>query len=316
MRQPLFLGRVPAHPYCTQPSGVFAEGVYRRPRETAYLRPHLQVNAEAVVSFLLFDIDDHDAAAAWKRVGVEPWWQCVNPDNGHCHAAWALRVPVLLTARSKPADYLRAVATTMRIVLDADKGYNGLLTKNPIHPAWTTETGGKMVTLGDLAERLPKLVNPAKTAGRPIEAGRGADEGRNAETFWAACKCSHRAVRAHWGDNAGFDAFLFDWCMAFTTERHKRPLEAVEVRGIAKSAAKWTWARFSQAGFSAEQARRGRKGASKAGIASGIARRQANRVRDNEIERLSLDGLSAKEISAVTGTHLRTVYRVRARVRG
>ena len=309
MREPLLLGRVPGNPYCTQPSGVFAEGVYRRPRETALERPHLQVNGDAH-GFLLFDIDREDSASAWKRIGLEPWWQAENPANGHVHACWALRDPVLLSARSKPAEYLRSVSATMRTVLKADKGFSGLLTKNPTHPRWKVETGGCLVSLGELAERLPRLENPKPR--RRIHDGRGADEGRNSETYWAVCKVSHSAIRGFWGDKAGFDGFLCDFGLKFTRERHNPPLDASEVRTIAKSAGKWTWHRFSQHGFSESQARRGRKG----GIKSGQSRRTASLEREAEVVRLRAEGRTASQIESLTGIPRRTAYRLLARARG
>ena len=53
-------------------------------------------------------------------------------------------MPVLmdgLGARDAPMRYLCAVESMMRERLQADVGFNGLLTKNPIHPLWRTLRG-------------------------------------------------------------------------------------------------------------------------------------------------------------------------------
>lgn len=63
-----------------------------------------------------------------------------NRSNGHAHVVWALSEPVTRTeyARRAPLAYAAAVMDGLRRAVDGDKGYSGLMTKNPTHDAWDT----------------------------------------------------------------------------------------------------------------------------------------------------------------------------------
>ena len=67
----------------------------------------------------------------------------------------ASRLPSLAAARLKPLRYAAAVQRGMCAALGADRGYAGLVTKNPLHPRWQTwEIHGHSIELGVLAEYL------------------------------------------------------------------------------------------------------------------------------------------------------------------
>jgi hypothetical protein len=65
----------------------------------------------------------------------------VNPANRHAHVAYVLDVPVGRhdAARLKPLTLLAAIERGPTRRLGSDRGYSGLLVKNPLHPHWIVE---------------------------------------------------------------------------------------------------------------------------------------------------------------------------------
>ena len=77
-----------------------------------------------------------------------------NPSNGHAHAVWALSAPFARTeyAKRKPLAYAAAVTEGLRRSVDGDKGYSGLITKNPEHTAWDSHwITDKLYSLDELS---------------------------------------------------------------------------------------------------------------------------------------------------------------------
>ena len=98
--------------------------------------------------------------------------------NGHCHASWFLSRPVHRgeSARAAPVRKLARIAEYYREVLEADAGYAGVLTHNPIlethrtgefRAHWGHKCGR---SLDELAEPIPRgwrlPVKPTTEAGR------------------------------------------------------------------------------------------------------------------------------------------------------
>jgi hypothetical protein len=84
--------------------------------------------------WMVFDIDREGAAIAWEDANLPaPAWAAVNRENGHAHLAYGLSVPVLVAenARRAPIRYLQGIEGAYREALQADRGYSGLITKNP-----------------------------------------------------------------------------------------------------------------------------------------------------------------------------------------
>ena len=80
----------PNKPYCTDELGV----TYIRPKKTAIKKKYLQVNQPKLVTYLVFDIDRQGAVLSWYDNDLPPpYWSSKNPENGHGHIAYRLKVP-------------------------------------------------------------------------------------------------------------------------------------------------------------------------------------------------------------------------------
>jgi hypothetical protein len=162
--------------------------------------------------------------------------------------------------------YLAAVEAAMRAKLDADPGYSGLITKNPMHKSWRTfwHPVGGLYCLDDLSEflDLPKFVNKRD---KPECVGIG----RNVSTFDYLRYLAYRSIRgwkaeARQGGFVYYQAHLYDLAQQYTHNEHPSPLDRRECHHIAKSVARWTWNRFdieaSDKRFSELQSARGKLG--------------------------------------------------------
>ena len=79
------------------------------------------------------------------------------PENAHAHIVYRLKVPVCTSdmAHLEPMKYLAAIESAMTEKLKADRGFAGLLTKNPLHGHWQTEIWTEHeYTLDELADYL------------------------------------------------------------------------------------------------------------------------------------------------------------------
>ena len=295
----LFLGRLPAKPYCSKASGELRYGLDIRPATLARRRPHIQVNLPWARAFIVNDVDRPRAAAAWMEADLPmPYWVAKNPDNGHAHQCDAIDAPVLLGDhdRQAPMRYLEAVERAIAAALEADPAYGGLVTKNPLHPAWQTLTGGWPRTLAEYAEHLPDLgKHRRKGPAKPIGVG------RNVDTFDGCRLLAYREVREWWPRGyVRWQAHCVERANGWTADHHQTPLDVREAYHIGRSIALWVWRRFSPEGYAKWQASVGRKG----GAASGEARRKAIAKRDAVVLALREQGLSLRAIAAMRGIGL------------
>lgn len=257
-------GRWPRRPYC---SDDLETGVRIRPLQTASQKKYIQPNPPHLRSWLIFDIDRPGAALAWQDANLPPpTWAAINPENAHAHLAWGLEAPVLIGdgGRIAPLRYLAAIEAAYGAALDSDRGYSGLLTKNPLHTDWRTVYGppglyelGYLAEFVDLPTRLPKK---SESIGL----------GRNCTLFDLLRQHAYKVVRNH----KTFDSFQSHLNARALTQNadFPAPLDCREVWQIVKSVSKWVWRRFDLAAsdkkFSQLQAARGR--------ASGEARRSGS----------------------------------------
>ena len=244
-----FLGRLPSRPYCADD---VRHGLRIRPSLVAAQRRHIQVNPPWARGFLVLDIDDPDGAARWyDRNLPPPWWNAVNPANGHSHTCYALNAPVLLGdhARPEPMRYLEAVENALTATIGGDPRYSGLVTKNPKHRAWRVLTGGQPMTLGELAEYLPDLGKHKRKPDAPLTG-----IGRNVDTFDWLRNYSYAEVRRWWDRGfVEYQAHLVDRANSFTADEHPDPINRRECYHLARSTARWTWARMTRESFKARQ---------------------------------------------------------------
>lgn len=262
----LFVQRLPRNPYCS--NSLASEGLYRLPQVKALSRLMIQPNTANLHVCLCFDVDREGAAIDWQdRLLPPPNLSVMNPDNGHAHLIYLLSDPVPTSdlARIKPVQFMSAVQEGIRRTLDADRGYAGVIVKNPSHNHWrTTEHCHQPYALQELAEWV-ELPTPREMRKRNKDADY-AGLGRNCTIFEIVRLQSYSLVRDYWrpgGDKSFYEAVL-ELVLRSNEKDIGNPLGFKECRAIAKSISRWTWRTFTPAAFREIQATRGRaKGASK-----------------------------------------------------
>ena len=245
---------LPYKPYCTDELGV----TYIRPKNTAINKKYLQVNQPKLVTYLIFDIDRQGAVLAWYDNDLPPpYWSTKTPENAHGHLSYRLKVSVCTSdmAHLEPMKYLAAIESAMTEKLQADRGFVGLLTKNPLHSHWQTEIWTEHeYTLDELADYLDLKGHPKKG----IESS---GLGRNCELFESTRKWAYRAIREYWAPSykRNWNNAVYDHVEALNGQ-FMVPLPVSEVKSISKSIANWTYQHFTPQAFRASQARKGTKG--------------------------------------------------------
>lgn len=255
----LFQETLPAKPYATDNLSYGLRICYK---QKAITKKYLQHNPPAKIHWLVFDCDKAGAfeVASMQYPCPAPSFEVLNPINGHSHLFYGLTVPVTRTdmGRAKPLEYLAAVEYALREVLGADVGYSGLISKNPLHPAWEViERQQELWSLGELAEYLTlpaKLPKEAQSVGL----------GRNCSLFNSVRRWAYRQVLTYKlaGNQEEFGAAVLKTCESFNN--FPQPLPHSEVKATAKSIAKWVWKRYTgrltDEQFSQVQAERAQKG--------------------------------------------------------
>ncbi len=262
------------------------EGIYRMARRDALQRRYIEANPQAMSNLMVVDIDHSDALlrAVSHRHRWLPNAVVENCVNGHAHAVWALRNPVTRTeyAKRKPLAYAAAVAEGLRRSVDGDRGYSGLITKNPRHDDWRASwLTDHLYELGELEQHLADNGSMPPRSWHRSKRTRPVGLGRNCTIFETARTWAYRRVRDCPDRTPASVAYLRD---VIDLEVHQQnaefsePLPTSEANGIARSIHRWIttksrmWldgATAYEATFIAIQAARGRKG----GLASGRSRR-------------------------------------------
>ena len=230
-----FYEKLPKKPYCSDDLG---HGVIIRPKSTAIQKQYIQHNPPCLITSLVFDIDRPDAYFSWSDANLPPpHWIARNRQNNHAHMGYILSAPVCTSdnARQKAITYLAKIQRAYTTALDADRGYSGLITKNPCHNTWETHLFDVLpYDLGYLAdfvelEELPTA--PKEVSGL----------GRNCAMFDTVRWWAYEAIREHRGSS--FDTWLAEVLKeavnvnsAFT-----KPLGYSEVKATSKSIAEYCW---------------------------------------------------------------------------
>lgn len=298
--------RLPRRPYCSDDPD---HGLKIRQLKTALRRKHIQLNPPKLFFWLALDVDRPGGGLAWEDAYLPcPNWSTVNPENGHAHLVWGLEAPVLTTeaARAAPLRYLDSIRRAYTDLARADKGYAGLVSKNPTHGAWRTFWGhAHLFDLGELAEYVPDLNRYSRRSGEEIER---VGIGRNVSLFETVRHWSYKEIRLFRGaGRRHFDV----WHEHVRSEVEKRngdftdPLPYSEIKSIAKSIAKWTWQQdpAAEAKFKKRQSERGQKG----GIASGAARAAANENKRATARIMASKGMTQRAIAKELGVSVGSV---------
>lgn len=286
----LFRQRLPRKPYHTDALG---DGLLIRDVQRAIKARYIQPNGPTHRYWLVYDVDRSGAALDWHDRGAPPpTIVAQNPDNGHAHLVYGLEVAVRTApdAKSGPLRYAAAVDCALRGLLDADKGYAGLICKNPLHPFWrVTEWEPRLYGLGDLDSWLDLNAYRDRRKRLP-DYGLG----RNCNLFERLRLWAYRAIRQGWPDYERWHEAVLTRARAYND--FDTPLPDSEIRATAKSVAKWTHQHLSPTGFIAVQAQRGRR--------KGAKRRDQLLPR---VKKMADQGASQREIAEEVGVSQKTV---------
>ena len=272
---------LPRYPYVTD---SFTEGLWREKRDKALSRRYVELNPKALTNMLCVDIDGPDALlrAGWCT-SYRPNWVVENPVNGHAHAIWLLASPIPRTqyAHRKPVAYAHAITEGLRIAVDGDKGYSGLITKNPLHASWEAyQFHTRPYGLDELKSALETDECMPEPSWRKTKRRNVTGLGRNCSIFDSARLWAYREVRNHFGKPESLERAVMAH-VAELNDEFPEPLPAKEAEQIAQSIDGWIvresslWAdgpAVYEANFVAIQSARGRKGGRKGGLKSGQAR--------------------------------------------
>ena len=222
--------------------------------------------------------------------------------NGHCHASWFLSRPVHRgeSARAAPLRKLARITEFYGEVLQADRGFNGCLTHNPLpetHGPGEFQTNwgcDRPYSLYELAEPIPhgwRLPTVPRT-----------DVGRN---------CSLFAVLMTWaGSPDNLKAEVLAVARA-TNDGFEIPLPDAEVVSISKSVDRYrrSWIAKGRFYTDGERAAWGRS----LGLQSAVVRRAANAERDRRIIEGRAAGFSTRKLGRLFKLSHVAIWKVLAR---
>lgn len=254
-----FYEKLPHKPYCSDDLG---HGVIIRPKKTAIQKPYIQHNPPCLITSLVFDIDRSDAYFAWSDADLPtPTWIAKNPKNCHAHIGYMLAMPVCTThrARQNVIEYLAKIEQAYSLALGADRGYSGLITKNPCHTAWENHIFDvepyELNYLADFVELTELKTDLKEVSGL----------GRNCMMFDTVRFWAYKAIREHRGST--FDIWLgkvLEQCQN-ANGAFIEPLPYSEVKATAKSIARYCWKKdgYHYQEFIDRQSRKGAMGGKK-----------------------------------------------------
>lgn len=251
-----FYENLPYKPYCSDDLG---HGVIIRPKRTAIQKQYIQHNPPCLITSLVFDIDRSDAYFSWSDANLPtPTWIAKNRLNGHAHIGYMLSAPVCTTHRAKQnvIEYLAKIEQAYSLALGADRGYSGLITKNPCHGTWENHIFGvqpyDLNYLADFVELQELKTDLKEVSGL----------GRNCMMFDTVRYWAYKAIRAHRGST--FDIWLgkvLEQCQN-ANSAFIEPLLYSEVKATAKSIARYCWKKdgYHYQEFIDRQSRKGKLG--------------------------------------------------------
>ena len=303
-----FTGNLPNKPYCTDDLQL---GLQIRPKHLALLKRYIQPNHPYYTHFFVFDLDYPTAYIDffYSMVGVPvPNLIVENPENGHAHYVYQLKTPIYHTNASndKPIKYGNAVYLALRAVLDADISYSGLITKNAVHKHWRTHVLREQpYTLDQLSERLDLTT---RQINKQIKVDEAVGLGRNCCVFHTVRHWAYVEVRQYRGRDNKFNQWLesvIAQCCSINAQ-FTDPLQYNEVKGIAKSIARWVWKRdgYAYQEFIDRQTRKGQLG----GLKGGKVRSAQYDAKRKQAVRLKAKGMNNTEIAKQLGVDRRSVF--------
>lgn len=304
----IFYHNLPHKPYCADEMPGYLD---IRPKEQAIKRRLLQVNPPCLVANLVFDIDRSDAFFAWSDANLpQPNWISKNRVNGHAHIGYVLETPVCITnsAKQKIVRYLARIERAYTLKLQADLGYVGLITKNPLHQDWDNYIFDvKPYQLNYLADFVDLQLIPKKQ----IEAS---GIGRNCTLFDITRHWAYSVIREFVNDSyERWEAEVLSYALKINTG-FSTPLAYNEVKNTSRSISKWVWRNHDSTEFhkvfSAKQAFRGRMGGKASNSSNGgKARSQQYSDVRNEALKLHVLGFNPSQIAKKLNVSRPSIYK-------
>lgn len=299
---------LPTKPYCTD---WFDFGLLIRSKNTALKHRHIQHNKHTSVAYIVLDVDHpFSLQMLSEQLLPQPNFLVINPENYHAHIFYELSTPVYTTnfARQKPLRYLASIEYALREQWQADKGYSGLISKNPLHSDW------KLVQLRqepwELGELADWLTLPKKLPRQRKDESERAGLGRNVALFDMLRFWAYDNVLSYRISGGGF----WEWYEAVEDTADSfncfhDPLAFNEVKSIVKSVAEWVWTNYtkeySDEKFSEIQAHRGRLG----GLKGGRGRTEADKEKRLQACEMRKAGHTQQQIADALQVSLSTIKR-------
>lgn len=235
---------MPKKPYYTDD---LTNGLNIAKAEIARKAKYIQHNGPTHMLWLAFDIDRQGASIDWSDRGAPaPNITNQKPRKRACPCTvWPRHSSPHSPRRTNcPLRYAAAVENALCELLEADRGYSGLIVKNPLNKHWqVAEWHTEPYELGELADYLD-LKTPAQK--KKVVADYGL--GRNCTLFEELRNWSYRAIRQGW---PAYKQWL-DACLTRAQGinlNFSKPLPFSEVKATAVSVAKWTHKRITQEDF-------------------------------------------------------------------
>jgi hypothetical protein len=216
-----------------------------RPLDQAVGWRYVQYNPPSMAHVLVVDYDgEKPVSEVWKVAGLPtPTWIACTPGTSRGHLAWALQTPVCTSnaGRLAPLRYLAAIEEAYTDAVNGDRGYAGLLTKNPIHQSWQVEWLEPVPrTLDELASAV-ELSKPGKT---PVVV-QAVGLGRKVTTFDTVRVWAYSAVPGFWGGSqTAWDIAVRSQVDALNWT-FSNPLPEAHCKSISRSISQWVWKRFT-----------------------------------------------------------------------
>lgn len=253
----IFKNQLPVKPYC---SNNLQSGLSIRNKNRALEMLYLQANQPAIQTCLLFDLDEGNAFYKFDEVGLPvPTFITKSPDSGRCHYGYMLKAGVCKTqhAKLKPLKYAAAVEAGIAGKLASDRGYAGLITKNPLHSHWSPYWSGadlyELDYLADFVElETPKKAKKSENYGL----------GRNVNLFEDLRTYAYRRVLKFKKDSTyeAWERDVLNVAEGLNTHCNAlNPLQYNEIKATARSVSRWTWKHFDSATFSEIQTNRAKR---------------------------------------------------------
>ena len=239
---PSFIGNLPIKPYCTND---LATGLKIRPKKSAISFKYIQPNSPFYQHYFVLDLDYESALSEilYSLNGVPmPNFVAENPQNGRLHAFFELKTPIYTTdaSRQKPIMLANAIYLRLRELFNADVGYSGLISKNPMHEQWHTYSiRKKPYSLNELSSKLDiSWLDVKKKALKQDEA---VGLGRNCYIFHTARHWAYVEIRKYRGKTYSiWLQCVMDHCLKLN-EGITKPMQYNEIKGIAKSISRYCW---------------------------------------------------------------------------